>query len=378
MHDALPDAGPGVLTADPVVPTLGVEEEFLVLDPRTGENAPVADRVRDALPDAVREFGRPEFRRSMVEMVTPVCTQLPELSYHLRRHRRAAALAARGLGARLVAIGATPVREPDLSVPDGERYRTMAERFGAIAREPALCGLHVHVGVPDRELAVRVCAHLRVWMPLIQAMTANSPFFDGADTGHASWRGVRIQRWPTIGPSPVFGSAAEYDATVASLVESGAMIDRGMVFWYARLSDRYPTVEIRVGDVCATARDTVLVAALLRALVAAITERPDDDVPDVPDSVLHAAHWRAAREGLDGDLFDVRTGRARPAWDLVDDLVTAVTPALTRHGDLQPVLTALSGLRRFGTGAARQRRLLRASGSLPEALTALARLTVNG
>ncbi|WP_307248651.1 carboxylate-amine ligase [Catenuloplanes indicus] len=367
-----------MLTAEPVTPTLGVEEEFLLLDPHTGENAPIADLVRAALPDTVRAFGQPEFRRSMVEMVTPVCTQLAELSYHLRRHRRAAALAARGLGAQLTAIGATPVREPDLSVPEGERYRTMAARFGAIAREPALCGLHVHVGVPDREVAVRVCAHLRVWLPLIQAITANSPFFDGADTGHASWRGVRIQRWPTIGPTPVFGSAAEYDATVAALVESGAMIDRGMVFWYARLSDRYPTVEIRVGDVCATARDTVLIAALLRALVATIVAGPEEDVPDIADCVVHAAHWRAAREGLDGDLFDLRTGRARPAWELVDDLVAAVTPALIRHGDLQWVLTALSGLRRFGTGAARQRLLLGTTGSLPETLTALARLTVNG
>ena len=378
MYEASPGGQSGVLTAGPVVPTFGVEEEFLLLDPRTGRNLPVADQVRAKLPDAVREHSQPEFRRSMLEMVSPVCTRLAELSYHLRHHRRAAALAAREAGARLTAIGATPVHEPDLTVPDGERYRRMEERFGAIAHEPGLCGLHVHVGVPDRELAVRVCAHLRVWMPLIQAMTANSPFFAGADTGHASWRGVRIQRWPTIGPSPVFGSAAEYDAAVASLVESGAMIDRGMVFWYARLSDRYPTVEIRVGDVCATARDTVLVAGLLRALVATVSQDGPDQVPDVPDFLVGAAHWRAAREGLDGELFDLRTGRSRPAWELVDDLVAYVTPALTRHGDLQPVLTSLSGLRRSGTGAARQRRLLQVTGSMPEALAALGRLTVNG
>ncbi|MDP9793348.1 carboxylate-amine ligase [Catenuloplanes nepalensis] len=378
MYDVLPGGLPGVLTAEAVVPTLGVEEEFLLLDPRTGENAPVADRVRADLPEAVREYGRPEFRRSMVEMVTPVCTQLAELSYHLRRHRRAASLAARGAGARLTAIGATPVHEPDLSVPDGERYRRMAERFGAIAREPALCGLHVHVGVPDRELAVQVCAHLRAWLPLIQAMTANSPIFGGADTGHASWRSVRIQRWPSLGPSPVFDSAAEYDAAVAALVESGAMIDSGMVFWYARLSDRYPTVEIRVGDVCATARDAVLVAGLLRALVATIAENAGAAVPAIPDALVHAAHWRAAREGLDGDLFDLRTGRTRPAWDLIEDLVAYVAPALIRHGDVQWVRTALAGLRRSGTGATRQRRLLRVTESLPETLNALARLTVNG
>nr|WP_310376407.1 glutamate--cysteine ligase [Catenuloplanes atrovinosus] len=366
--------------ADPAVPTVGVEEEFLLLDPVTGENVPVAEQVRADLPEGVREHSRPEFRRSMVEMVSPVCRSLAELSYHLRRHRRAAALAARGVGARLTAIGATPMREPDLSVPEGDRYRLMAERFGTIAREPGLCGLHVHVGVPDRELAVQVCAHLRGWMPLIQAMTANSPIFNGVDTGHASWRAVQIQRWPSLGPSPVFGSAAEYDAAVAGLIESGAMIDSGMTFWYARLSDRYPTVEIRVGDVCATARDTVLIAGLLRALVATVSEdaRTGVPVPDVADCLVHAAHWRAAREGLDGELFDLRTGRARPAWELVEDLLTAVTPALVRHGDLHTVLASLDGLRRFGTGAARQRRVLQTTGSVPETLGTLARLTVNG
>jgi carboxylate-amine ligase len=363
-----------------VGPTVGVEEEFLLLDPATGENAPVADAVRADLPEPVREHYRPEFRRSMVELVTPVCTRLAQLAEHLRCHRRAAAQAAGRSGVLLAAVAATPVGEPDLAVPDGERYRAMAQRFGLIAREPALCGLHVHVGVPDRELAVQVCAHLRVWLPLVQAMTANSPLFHGADTGHASWRGVQIERWPSLGPSPVFGSAAGYDAAVAALVESGAMIDSGMVFWYARLSERYPTVEIRIGDVCATAQDTVLVAGLLRALVATVSQdvRAGAPVPDVPDHLVRAAHWRAAREGLDGDLFDLRTGRARPAWALVEDLVAAVTPALVRHGDLDPVLASLTELRRCGTGATRLRRVLQAGGSVPDALRESARLTVSG
>ncbi|MFI5843964.1 glutamate--cysteine ligase [Catenuloplanes sp. NPDC051500] len=352
-------------------PTVGVEEEFLLLDPDTGANLPVADLVRAGLPGWAREHTREEFRRSMLEMVTPVCTGLGELTGHLERHREAAATAARAFGARLAAIGATPVREPDLDVPKGERYQLMPDRFGRIAAEPALCGMHVHVGVPDRELAVRVCGRLRVWMPLVQAMTANSPFFDGADTGHASWRAVQIQRWPSLGPTPVLADAAAYDALVAGLLESGAMIDSGMVFWYARLSGRYPTVEIRVGDVCLTARDAVAVAGLLRALVVTVSEeeRAGAPMPDVPDPLVDAAHWRAAREGLEGDLFDLRTGRARPAWELVDDLVTAVTPALDRHGDLALVRDSLSALRASGTGAARQRALLRTTGTIAEALT---------
>ncbi|WP_307248631.1 carboxylate-amine ligase [Catenuloplanes indicus] len=352
--------------AGPVVPTIGVEEELLLLDPQTGENMPVADRVRAGLPHPVREHSRAESRRSMIEMVSPVCTRLPELSYHLHRHRRIAALAARDSGARLTAIGATPLRAPGPHVPTGQR--------------DGLCGLHVHVGVPDRELAVQVCAHLRVWLPLLQAMSANSPIFDGVDTGHASWRSVQIQRWPSLGPTPVFGSAAEYDEAVHALRDSGVLVGDAKVHWYARVSERCPTVEIRVGDVCATARDTVLITALLRALVATAIDDVRDGIPapDVPECTVTAAHWRAARDGLDAELFDLRVGHSRPAGHLVGDLLATASPALIRHGDLPSVIAALSLLRRVGTGAARQRRVLQATGDLRHVLNMVARLTVMG
>ncbi|CCH19830.1 Protein of unknown function [Micromonospora lupini str. Lupac 08] len=129
-------------------------------------------------------------------MVTPVCTDLAELRAHLVALRRAAADAAQNAGARLVAVGATPVRESHRTVPDEPRYHAMSRRFGPVAHDPAVCGCHVHVGLPDRELAVQVCNHLRPWLPIVQALTANSPLHDGADTGHASWRSLQLQRWP--------------------------------------------------------------------------------------------------------------------------------------------------------------------------------------
>ncbi|WP_433294103.1 carboxylate-amine ligase [Actinoplanes sp. CA-030573] len=362
----------------PEAPTVGVEEEFLLIDPGTGENVAVADRVLTALPDEARAQSRPEFRRSMIEMVTPVCSGLSEVRDTLIRLRREAGRAAQSIGARLVAIGATPVAEPTRTVPDDPRYQHMVRRYGPIAEDPACCGCHVHVGVPDRELAVQICNHLRVWLPMIQAMTVNSPYWEGADTGYGSWRCAQLERWPSMGPTPLFADAAEYDATVDEMITSGTVLDRHMVYWYARPSDAYPTVEVRVADVCPTVDDVLLLAGLIRALVvtAADDVRAGVRARQVRDCLLSAAHWHAAHDSLDGTLVHPGRSGARPAWDVISDLVAAVTPALHRLGDDRLVHDQLDRLRRQGTGAARQRRVRRDGGDLGTVLTAMAAQTV--
>ncbi|MDP9817463.1 carboxylate-amine ligase [Spirilliplanes yamanashiensis] len=364
---------------DPAALTLGVEEEFLLLDPRDGGNLPVAAEVTAALPAGVRAQSRVEFRRSMLELVTPVCTGLAGLRAELTRLRRAGRDAARTAGAWLVAVGATPVAEPDLGAPPGARFDTIRQRYGPVAHDPAVCGMHVHVGVPDRELAVQVVNHLRARLPVVQALTANSPLYRGADTGHASWRSMQLLRWPGMGPAPHFASAAEHDAAVAALLESGMLVDDGMIFWYARLSARYPTIEVRVGDVCATADDAVLAAALIRAAVATAIADVRAGVPAhrPPSYLLAAAHWRAAHDGLGDALLDLRLGKPRPAWELVDEFVDAVRPALAAAGDLDDVRAGLDRLRRDGDGAARQRAALRRTGDVRAMLAERARTTAD-
>ena len=241
-----------------------------------------------------------------------------------------------------MAVGATPVAEPHRTVPDEPRYHAMSRRYGPVAHDPAVCGCHVHVGLPDRELAVQVCNHLRVWLPVVQAITTNSPLHDGYDTGHASWRSMQLERWPSIGPTPYFDSVADYDRTVGELIAAGIMLDAAMVYWNARPSSTYPTVEVRVGDVCTEVDDAVLVAALVRSLVATLADdvRAGVTAPDVRDCLVAAAHWRAAHDGLDGELIDLRAGGTRPAWALVDELMAVIAPALLRHGDLGYVAPA--------------------------------------
>jgi glutamate---cysteine ligase / carboxylate-amine ligase len=353
--------------------TLGVEEEFLLLDPRNDHNMPVAPNVLAALPEAVRGCSRQEFRPSMVEMATPVCTTLPELGQELSRLRRAAATAASTAGARLVAVGATPIAEPQRTVSDDPRFRAIARHYGPIARDPAVCGCHVHVGVPDRSVAIQVGNHIRDWLPVVQALTVNSPFYAGFDTGHASWRSIQLERWPSLGPTPYFESTDVFDRRVRTLVASGVMLDATMVLWYARPSKTYPTVEVRVNDVCPTVRDTMLVAGLIRALVATAIDDIANGVPAprTPDQVLRAAHWNAAQQGLGGTLLDVRSEEPVPAWDLVDEMVSLVAPALSRYGDWRLVLAELARVREEGTGAVRQRRTFARTHDLHDVLDQL-------
>jgi carboxylate-amine ligase len=370
-------AAPG--PADPAGLTLGVEEEFLLLDPETGENTSVSAAVLAALPAGLKEHSRMEFRHSMVEMVTPVCTGLAEVRDHLSRARRAAADAASAAGASLVAVGATPVGDPRSTVTANPRYQAIARHYGPIVQDPAVCGCHVHVGVPDRDLAIQVCNHLRTWLPTLQALSVNSPFHAGADTGHASWRSMQLDRWPSLGPSPYFATADDYDRTVGLLVASGAMLDESLVLWHARPSSTYPTVEVRVADVAPTVDDAVLLAGLVRALVATALDDIADGraAPPVPDALVAAAHWNAAHSGLSGTLIDLRQRRARPAWDLVDDLLATVRRALVRQDDLPVVLAGLARLREEGTGADRQRRIHDRTGDVRAVLAELARVTVS-
>jgi carboxylate-amine ligase len=215
---------------------------------------------------------------------------------------------------------------------------------------------------------------------VIRALTGNSPLFEGADTGHASWRSVQLLRWPTFGPTPRFRSAADYDRTVADLITAGVLLDPSMVSWYARLSPMCDGVEIRVNDVSTDVDDTILTAALIRAAVATAVADigAGHPAPWVRNCVTAAAHWRAARDGLTHTLIDLRLNQARPAWDLINEFFATVSPALLYTGDLDLVVDGLARLRKTGDGATRQRDTYSRTGDLHAVVADLAARTTAG
>lgn len=342
--------------------SFGVEEEFLLVDPKTGRTVPAAAEVLAAAaggpPMGDGAGVHPELSGTQVEAATAPCRSLAELTAELTRGRCLLASAARAAGVWLVPSG-TPVLGGATAPAEHTRFAEIAARYLGMVRGYQACGCHVHVAVPDRETAVAVVNHLRPWLPTLLALSANSPFHDGFDTGYASWRMIEQSRFPGAGVPPWFGSAAEYAARVDQLVEQGVLLDDAMTFWLARPSPRLPTVELRVADVAVDVTGAVLQAALSRALVLtalADLERGREARRDGDDEGRAAAAvWSAARYGLAGHGVHPVLAHRSPATDLLDELVTRVTPALDAAGDLDVVRELIAEVLRGGTGAERQR-----------------------
>jgi glutamate---cysteine ligase / carboxylate-amine ligase len=359
-------------------PTMGVEEEFLLVDPTTGE--PVACNEQVAAHAA--EHGvklQLELTSSQIETTTGITGGSGELRSELARLRRVAGDAATASGAQLLAVALPPIVPRKFPITDNPRYREIAEKFGMVADEQGICGCHVHVAVPSRELAVRVSNRLRPWLPLLLALTANSAVYRSADTGYASWRSVLWARWPSAGPPPHFDSVDEYDAVVRMLLHAGAIRDDGMVYWDVRPSANFPTVEVRVADVPATVAETVLLAALIRACVmtALDDERRGEPVPPLAPYALKAAYWKSARDGLDGQAVDLlESHEPAPARDLLDRLVGRVRPALEAVGDYELARTGLDRVTAQGNGAMRQRSAWRRRGEVADVIAEAASATL--
>ena len=360
-----------------MVPLIGVEEEYLIVDPRTRHVAPRAAEVLAAATDVLDVAH--EITRFQVEARTAPSADLTELGTQLRAARKEVAAAARSCGLAVVASG-IPVLGNVIPPPAQRRHplRAGPRALPGAAGRVSICALHVHVDVPDEEAAVYVGNHLRPWLPTLIALAANSPFFVGRDTGYASWRVISWGRWPVSGAPPYFPTFADYEVALRALAESGALMDPKTVFWDTRPSPKLPTVEVRVADVPLDVNDSLTIVGLVRGLIVtalADVARGDRGLP-FPSEVLRAAYWRAARDGLTGDSLDVRHGALVPAPVLARRLLAHVRPALEQSGDLTFVEEGLDRLLRQGSGAARQRRVLAGSGHLAAVVDDLIEATV--
>ena len=360
--------------------TLGVEEELLVVDPtgrpvpvgpdalevaaRRGEGESVEQHDRDAAPDGAHLM--PELKAQQLELGTPVCAGLDEVDRELRFWRGRADAAARSAGARVAALATSPLPVEPIAT-EGERYGRLHEEFGLTARELLTCGCHVHVSVEDDDEGVAVLNRIRVWLPVLTAISANSPFWQGADTGYASYRSQAWQRWPSAGPTDQYTDAADYHRLIDEALGTRTLLDTGMVYFDARLSANWPTVEVRAADVLLRVEDAVTLAGLVRGLVetAAREATQGTPAPAVRSELLRLATWRAGRSGLGGNLIHPATGRPAPATDVLAGLLDHIRPALADAGDEQRVADGLATVLRRGTGADLQRRVLRETGDLP-------------
>ncbi|MBG6181356.1 carboxylate-amine ligase [Arthrobacter sp. CAN_A1] len=342
--------------------TFGVEEELLLLDAHTGRPAPLAPLIlADVVPsdDDVGELSL-ELQQQQLEVISRPHTELRDLAAAIHGGRRQADRAAQHVGARVAAL-ATSVHPATLRLaPDG-RYARMRELYGLALADHLTCGFHVHVSIDSAEEGVAILDRIRVWLPVLLALSTNSPFWNGLDSGYASYRYPMNLRWPTSGTYEPFGSAWEYQKMVRARLNDGVILDEGMIYIDARLARKHPTVEVRVCDVCLYSDDAVLIAALMRALVEEEVRswQAGEPAPVATAADLRAASWTASRYGLRGPLVNPLLGGLCDAADAMHLLFERVLPALRDYGDEATVRRLLNQIEQRGTGADRQRQQMR-------------------
>jgi carboxylate-amine ligase len=348
---------------------IGIEEELLLVDPDTRRLTGLSTQAV-ASHDGSVEVAE-ELFLNQIETSTPPATASGDLRESLRVGRRAVGEAAAAAGARAVAVATPPL--PAAEGPEftpGTRYARIQAEFGEIARQATVCAMHVHVDIDDEEQGVRILDRLPPWLPFLVAVSANSPYWHGRDTGHASWRSQIWSRLPTAGPRQPFGDLAGYRAAADRMIEWGGAIDTAMLYFDARLADSYPTIEVRVADVCTDLEDALFVAVLSRALVESLSGECRAD-PWRAD-LLRVATWRSARYGISGDLVHPTREVLAPPREVFDAVLEQAGPALEDAGDLELVVGHFEKLMARGSGATTQRRMFEERGEVTAVVDDLA------
>ncbi|MCY1158829.1 MAG: YbdK family carboxylate-amine ligase [Citricoccus sp.] len=336
--------------------TFGVEEELLLVAVPSLEPLPAGEAVAGPQSGETSSGHRVtvELQQEQIEVDNPPQTTLTGQFAAIRAGRALAEEAAGRAGGRVAALATAP-GGTSLHLTPKARYERIGREFGVMALENLTNGFHVHVGVSSRDEAVTALDRIRIWLPPLLALSANSPYWQGVDTGYASYRHRVMSRWPVSGPPEVFGSAAGYDRHRDRLLGTQVPLDAGMIYYDARPSERYPTLEVRIADVCTDQAVAAVIAALVRALVETAVRESRRPPAEVPASELGVWTWLASRSGVAGRLIDPATGTPAPAADVLGRLLDAVRPVLVDYGEEGPVETVVAQVLRQGTGADLQR-----------------------
>lgn len=337
----------------------GIEEEFILLDD-TGL-VPVgltgASRERIARPIEGGQIST-EYLTSQLECSTHPLHTAAEAVQHLSALRAVIGEHARAQGAVAAPTGSPFATTGSAVISPSPHYDDVSARLAHLSRGHEVNGLHVHVEVEDDEERVRGLNRVRPWLPALLALTGNSPYANGLDAGFASWRSILIRRLPNGWCPPRFHDLEDYRRHVQQFIDLGTIGEATSIGWDVRLSERYPTVEVRVFDAQLAPEDAVLAAVLSRALVRA------DDEGTLVDHVdgIDAALWSAARSGMQARIIDPTTGDVSDADTVVATMLDRCRSALQQFGDAEHAADGIARLRADGIGAERQRRAYRRDG----------------
>ena len=342
---------------DPPTFTIGVEEEYFVVDRETRNLVPdIPESVRKALANPPVGMTSPEFIRSQVEIGTPVSKNVNELTEHLAALRRFVSETVTEANMAIIAASTHPFAMwGDQQFTNKERYRMLEQALQGVVRRLLICGMHVHVEIKDKDLRIDLMNQVAYFLPHILALSGSSPFWHGVDTGLKSYRPAVFRALPRTGIPDEFGDWSDYERQVDALVHTGVIEDSTKLWWDIRPSARYPTLEMRCADACTRYLDAIAIASLYQALLAMLYERRKQNQRwRIYSRMLIAENnWRAQRYGVDESLIDFGRGELVPVASLIDELIDLVSPHAEGLGSASQ-LERLRIIARNGTSSDRQ------------------------
>ncbi len=360
--------------------TIGVEEEFQIIDPASGELRSHVSQLMAASSPEVGEQIKPELHQSIVEMGTKICNDVGELRTDIYRMRRELVGAADRAGLQVAAAGTHPFSSwIDQVISPGERYKNIVDELQQLARSLLIFGIHVHVAMPDPTTMIDIMNQVRYFLPHLLALSTSSPFWMGRDTGLKSFRTTIFRRFPRTGVPEDFGSWSEYENYIKLLVDLHCIDNAKKIWWDVRPHPMFGTLEFRICDVPTSAEDSITLAALTQAIVVKLYKlyKMNQGWRLYPRALIEENKWRAVRWGLDGKLIDFGKRAEVPMRELALEILEFVDDVVDDLGSRDAVEGVHRILRR-GTSAERQLQVFKETGSLQAVVRHLVAETRNG
>lgn len=360
--------------------TIGIEEEYQIIDPDSRELTSYITEFLEQGAMVFREQVKPEFLQSQVEVGSRVCANIQEAKDEIRRLRALVSEIARKNGRRIVAAGTHPFsRWEDQMVTNHERYHKLLSSMRMVAQRLLIFGMHVHIGIPDRNLQLDLMSQMSYFMPHILTLSTSSPFWWGHDTGLQSYRSVIFEDLPRTGVPEHFSSAREYDRYVQTLVKTGCIEDSSKIWWDIRPHHQFPTLEFRICDCTTKVDEVIAIAALLQALVAKLIRlrRSNQTWRIYRRGLIAENKWRALKDGIDGKLIDLGKECEVPVRALMLELLELVDDVLDELGTRKEVEYIHTMLEQ-GTSADRQRACFEQTQDLKQVVDLLIEETMEG
>ena len=360
--------------------TLGIEEEFQTIDPVTRDLRSHMSKIVEDGKITLHEQVKAEMHESVVEVGTNICRTIDEARTEVVHLRRQVIELADRVGLKIAAAGTHPFsRWQDQPITPDARYDKIVEELQEAARSNLVFGMHVHIGIENRDLGVYMMNALRYFLPHLFALSTNSPFWEGRETGYKSFRTKVFERFPRTGIPGYFNSASDYDEFIALLIKTGCIDNGKKIWWDLRLHPFFDTIEYRICDMMMRADETIAVAAVMQALVAKIYKLKCQNLNFrlYRSALIKENKWRAARYGINGTLIDFGSQEEKPARQLILELLDFVDDVLDDLGSRHEVEYVLKMLE-MGTGADRQLAVFHQTGDLTKVVDYILSETTHG